>query len=141
MALHFHPEPGLVLLCDYSEFRVPEMVKERLVVIISPRLRRREGLCTVVPLSQTAPEPPQDYHCQLRLERPLPGRWAAESYWVKADMLATVGFHRLTLLGIGRDHEGKRRYITPKIPPAELRVIRQRVLCALDLESLTKHLD
>ena len=50
--LKFHPEPGTILICDYSTgFRLPEMVKKRPVVTISPRLKRRDGLITVVPLS------------------------------------------------------------------------------------------
>jgi uncharacterized protein YifN (PemK superfamily) len=43
--LKFHPEPGTILICDYSTgFKKPEMVKKRPVVTISPRLKRRDGL-------------------------------------------------------------------------------------------------
>ncbi len=119
MALTFHPRQGAILMCDYSGFKVPEMVKTRPVAVISPRLRRRENLCTVVPLSTTAPDDPQQYHCELRLARPLPAPWDAPTQWVKSDMLATVGFHRLNLIQIGRDQYGKRRYLDLTIPTAD----------------------
>ncbi|WP_210210156.1 type II toxin-antitoxin system PemK/MazF family toxin [Rhodopseudomonas palustris] len=58
MTLKFHPEPGTILICDYSTgFKAPEMVKKRPVVTVSPRLKRRDGLVTVVPLSTSRPEP------------------------------------------------------------------------------------
>jgi hypothetical protein len=46
--LKFHPEPGTILIRDYTTgFREPEMVKRRPIVTISPRLKRRDGLITV----------------------------------------------------------------------------------------------
>lgn len=42
MALTFHPKPGAILVCDYDTgFVPPEMVKKRLCIVITPRLRRR----------------------------------------------------------------------------------------------------
>jgi uncharacterized protein YifN (PemK superfamily) len=116
------------------------MVKRRPAIIISPRLRYRDGLCTVVPLSQSVPAKPQAYHYELVLKRPLPGRWESQSYWVKADMLATVSFRRLELFRIGRDHEGKRKYLTNTISDEYLINIRQCVLHALGISSLISHL-
>ena len=43
MALKFNPKPGMILLCDYSGFKVPEMVKRRPAVVILPR-HRSSGL-------------------------------------------------------------------------------------------------
>jgi len=100
MPLQHHPKSGTILLCDYSGFKVPEMVKTRPVVIISPRLRHRDRLCTVVPLSGTEPKHPEKYHHILTFDRPLPKPWNSPRYWVKADMLATVGFDRLNLIGL-----------------------------------------
>lgn len=31
MAIQFHPDPGTVLICDFTGFREPEMVKRALV--------------------------------------------------------------------------------------------------------------
>ncbi|MEI6730857.1 MAG: type II toxin-antitoxin system PemK/MazF family toxin, partial [Pseudomonadota bacterium] len=49
MAIKYHPNPGTVLTCDFSGMIEPEMIKERPVVVISPRLCSRTGLCTIVP--------------------------------------------------------------------------------------------
>jgi mRNA interferase MazF len=53
MGIQFAVAPGIILLCDYSRggFQAPEMVKRRPAIVISPRLRHRDGLCTVVPVS------------------------------------------------------------------------------------------
>ena len=141
MALTYHPPPGAVLVCDYSTgFRVPEMVKRRLAVIITPRLRRRDGLCTVVPLSLTAPRPAKPYHHLVTFQRPLPQPWGGTERWVKGDMLATVGFGRLTPIGVGRDAAGKRRYVTPHLTDDDLGAVRRCVLHALNMSHLTKFL-
>ena len=141
MALLYHPKVGTIVLCKYEPgFVVPEMVKRRPAIIISPRLRQRGGLCSVVPLSQTAPNKVQDYHYELVLDRPLPRPWDSPSYWVKSDMIATVGFHRLHLIGIGRDQEGKRKYLTKTISNEDLTNIRACVLRALGMSHLTSHL-
>ena len=66
MALNFHPEPGMVLICDFTTgFRVPEIVKRRPVVVISPRRRRasislvyRGGIKYHCPLSGRTISPP-----------------------------------------------------------------------------------
>jgi uncharacterized protein YifN (PemK superfamily) len=55
MAIHFHPQRGTIVVCDFRGFEAPEMQKRRPVVVVSPRLRHRDNLCTVVPLSTTAP--------------------------------------------------------------------------------------
>jgi mRNA interferase MazF len=140
VALTFHPVAGAVLVCDYRGFIEPEMVKRRLVVVISPRLRHRDGLCTVVPLSTTAPPRQEDYHHVLEFERPLPKPWETARVWVKADMVATVGFHRLDLIRIGKDQEGKRKYLQTAISDDDLQAIRRCVLHTLGLAALTPHL-
>jgi len=141
MTLAYHPKPGAFLLCRYEPgFVKPEMVKLRPVVVITPRLRRRDGLCTVVPLSLTAPNHIEAYHCELDLDPLLPAPWDAPKAWVKADMFSTVGFHRLSPIGIGRDHEGKRQYLNRRVSNAELAEIQRCVLHALNLSQLTKHL-
>ena len=137
MALKYHPKPGAIILCDYTGFKVPEMVKTRPVVVVSPRLRNRDELCTVVPLSTTEPNRKQLYHCEIEMVRPLPAPWVSIKYWVKADMLATVGFHRLSPIRIGQDHEGKRKYLNYVLNAEELQNVRDCVLQALGLPHLT----
>lgn len=139
MALQFHPKVGTILICDYrTGFITPEMVKRRPVVVISPRLRRRDGLCTVVPLSHTPPTPPQNYHHELQLDRPLPKPWGSDRFWVKADMVATVSFDRLELIKLGKDQEGKRKHLNIQIKTEDLQGIRTCVLHALGMSPLTE---
>lgn len=139
MALTFHPNPGMVLTCKYEPgFRIPEMVKTRPVVVITPRLRNRDNLCTVVPLSTSEPSTVCDYHCLVELGFELPEPWGGDKAWVKADMLATVGFHRLDLIKLGKDQYGKRKYLNKTIPKGELTKIRNCVLHALSLGHLTE---
>src|ERR1700704_6371834 len=104
MAIQYPVPPGAILLCDYSGFRPPEMVKRRPVVVISPRLSYRDHLCTVVPLSTTAPNRNVPYVCRLELTVALPPPFDGERFcWAKADMVATVGFRRLDLFRTARD--------------------------------------
>jgi uncharacterized protein YifN (PemK superfamily) len=141
MTITFHPTPGAILVCCYDPgFKEPEMVKTRLCVVITPRLRRREGLCTVVPLSTTEPQHVEDYHYRMELERSPPKPWEGTVKWAKCDMLATVAYHRLTPIGVGRSPDGTRKYIYPHATPEQIKEIRKSVLCALTLRELTQHL-
>ena len=95
MALPYHPRRGEVLICDFDTgFQPPEMVKKRPVVVISPKDSHHRGVCTVVPLSTTAPEPLRRWHHPLPHVK-VPGLRATAPMWAKCDMLATVGFVRL----------------------------------------------
>src|SRR3972149_4640229 len=98
MALDFHPNAGTLLVCDFSGFKEPEMVKTRPVVVISGR-RRRVGLVTIVPLSTTAPDPVEDHHHRMD-PRSLPGKFAVRPTWAKCDMVATVATCRLDRIKI-----------------------------------------
>jgi mRNA interferase MazF len=134
MALQFPPTPGDVVICDFDTgFRPPEMIKRRLAVVVSPRLRHRDGLCTVVPLSTTAPLREVPYQCKIALPYPPPPPFSDIEAWAKADMLATVGFARLDLMRTGRDHTGKRKYLKMRLLPADLAAIRACMLNALGL--------
>lgn len=136
MAIKIHPVIGTVLRCDYEPgFRRPEMVKRRPVIVISPRLRRRDGLCTVVPLSGTPPNREMPYHCTIAFNPLLPAPYDDLEHWVKADMLATVGFHRLSPLFMGKDQYGKRKYDNRVISRGDLERIRTCVLHALGMRN------
>jgi len=56
-------------------------------------------------------------------------------------MLATVSYDRLSLISVGRDHEGKRRYLTPRLDEDELKKVRAAVLHALGMPGLALYLD
>lgn len=140
MAIQFHPQMGTILICDFGGFIEPEMVKRRTVVVISPRFRNRNDLCTIVPLSTTDPDPPMDYHYRLKMEVPLPPPYTSEYKWVKGDMLATVSFNRLSRPCIGKDSKGKRQYLDVVVKDEYLRCIRECVLHGLALSHLTKYL-
>jgi len=93
MHIQYAPVMGLVVICDFNTgFREPEMVKERLVVVASPRLPGRDGLCTVVPLSTTPPRSGVRYQCKILLPFSAPPPYEGDFKFAKADMLATVAY-------------------------------------------------
>ncbi len=134
MPLLFHPNPGTFLICDFRKgFCKPEMTKRRPVVVISPRFRRREGLCTVVPLSTTPPKPVEPYHVLLKLPEPLhPKKWPATEVWAKCDMVAVVSFQRLDLIRLGKQN-GKRIYNQSRLDPDTLQAVRKAVAYSIGL--------
>jgi mRNA interferase MazF len=140
MAIHYHPEIGTIVICDFTGFVEPEMVKRRPVVIVSPRLRNRNELCTIVPLSTTEPHPIMAYHYKLKLDEPLPWPYDSPFQWVKGDMLTTVSFRRLFLPLTGKGANGKRNYVIKVIEDIDLRNIRECIFHALALSHLTGHL-
>ena len=142
MPLKYPPPPGLIVICDYNTgFREPEMVKERLAVVVSPRLPHRDNLCTVVPLSTTPARSGIRYQCRVTLPMSAPGPYEGTIKWAKADMLATVGFGRLGLPFTGRDPvSGQRRYLQIRVTPDDMKTIRSAILHALGLDRLTPHL-
>ncbi len=142
MALQHHPQTGLIVICDYSigGFVKPEMVKRRPVVIVSPRLRRSEGLCTVVPLSTVTPDPVMQFHYELTLDPPLPPPYESPTMWVKGDMITSVALRRLFMPFKGKDGSGKRKYFIKILQGEEFNKIQECVLCALGLNNLTQHL-
>ena len=124
------------MLCDYSMggFVPPEMVKRRPAIVLAGALPRRGKLLSVVPLSGTEADPRNLYQCRLELDKPLPEPFAAMVWWVKADMIATVGFDRLDLFRTARDQYGKRKYLSDlRVSAAQLDAIKQAVRHALNL--------
>lgn len=100
MPITFHPRPGTVLVCDFTTgFMVPEIVKTRPVVIVSPHYIRRPGLYTVVPLSQTEPDPLEPYHVHFP-QTPVAG--CHGPCWAKCDLVMSVSAARLDRKKVGR---------------------------------------
>ncbi|HSQ95518.1 MAG TPA: type II toxin-antitoxin system PemK/MazF family toxin [Croceibacterium sp.] len=142
MPIQQHPEQGGIVMCDYSlgGFNEPEMVKNRPVLVLTPRIINRPFLCTVVGLSASAPDPQMPYHRQIRIRPPLAKYWSSDDVWVKGDMVNAVGFHRLDLIRLGKDRAGKRIYHLDAIEPDQFKIVRECVLRAMGLSILTKHL-
>lgn len=87
MPLPYHPKPGTIVICNYTTgFRPPEMIKRRLAVTISPKLKRRNDLVTVVPLSATPPVPTEKWHVELHDDIPEPwgqGHVGQNATWLR----------------------------------------------------------
>lgn len=95
MAFKHYPRFGQVYLCNFNTgFAPPEMVKRRPVVVVSPAATHGRGLCTVVPLSTTPPEPAKPWHHQIAVP-PLPNTPQDVIVWAKCDMLTTICVDRL----------------------------------------------
>ncbi len=136
MPITFHPEQGTILICDFSSgFNPPEIVKKRPVVVVSPR-RNNFQVCTVVPLSSTAPDPIKDHH-HLLDPASLPKSLKRKGSWAKCDMVMTVSLDRLDRVLDGKGPGGARKYVVGKLTKSDFRAIRVGILYALGLNSLT----
>lgn len=76
-----------------------------------------------------------EYHHKIKLSPPLPEPYDAETQWIKADMIYTVSFERLTLPFVGKDQGGKRTYDVREISDVDLQLIQQCALKALGLDT------
>lgn len=138
MAIEYHPKRGTIVRVDFDKgFRKPEMVKPRLCVVVSPPIKARYGLCTVVPLSQSAPQKLQEYHYEIVIPFQLPMGWGNGARWAKCDMVCAVGWHRIDLLSLGKDRRGKRQYQLNAISNIHLNHISNGMLAGLGLPALT----
>ncbi len=133
MAIDYHPQQGAILICDFDGMKTPEIIKRRPVIVISPRFRNRGKLCTIVPLSTTAPRTIEKYHYQIELCPSLPKPYDEPLKWAKCDMIYTVSFERLFKPFIGKDDKGNRIYDERIIDKAELEKIQECVKHGLGL--------
>lgn len=133
MPLLFHPQAGTILICDYpKDLRAPEMVKRRPVIVVSPKLKHRNDLVTVVPLSTTRPRIIMPYHHELTLN--LPNPWDSAVCWAICDHPITVCFSRLNLIRGPKDRRGKRVYIQKTIVSEDLLALKSGLAAALGIE-------
>ncbi len=142
MALTFHPKAGQILMCDFSGFEVPEIVKVRPVLVITPPHKGGSKLVTVVPLSTRAPDPVMPYHFRLPKQcLPRTAFFHGKESWLKGDMVYTVGFHRLDLIKLGGRNPatGKREYYRNKLGRDHMAEIYKCVLHGLNMGHLVKH--
>ncbi|WP_103257738.1 type II toxin-antitoxin system PemK/MazF family toxin [Tabrizicola aquatica] len=130
MPLTYHPRAGQILICDFEGFKVPEMVKVRPVMVISPRLPHRNDIVTIVPISLTAPKHSlpfnvrlsKNYHPQEPDDLPC---------WAKCDMVMNLGTWRLDGFKVGR-----RKWENPQATGDDLQAVRRGVLWGLGLGGL-----
>ena len=80
------------------------------------------------------------YHHKLYVDPPLPKPYDSKIQWVKADMLATVGFKRLFLPFKKKGSNGKREYDVRVIDEADFLKIKECVLNALGMTQLINYL-
>lgn len=133
MTVVSHPVPGTIVRVDLSQgFRPPEMVKRRPVVVLSPPIKGRQQLCTVVPLSTKAPKPVLPHHMQITLDPPLPHPYAGPTMWLKGDIVLTVAFHRLRLL-FDSKQQGQRVYDVRVLEPSVFNDIKACVRAGVGL--------
>ncbi len=144
MAITFHPRPGQLLLCDFSTgFKEPEMVKSgRPVLVLTPPIKGRGQLVTIVAISTVKPNPVMDYHYRLPKKcMPMIGSFQKDDSWVKGDMIYAVGFHRLDSIKLGtRGPNGKRHYYTNRLSRDRMKEIYSCVLHGLNLGDLARYL-
>jgi mRNA interferase MazF len=143
VAINFHPEPGTILMCDFtSGFKEPEMVKKRPIVVISPNRKRYSGLCTVLAISSVPPEPIENWHYQIpKTSMPQIKMFEAKDSWIKGDMIYRVAFDRLELIKIGKDQStGKRIYFKQRLGREQMHSIYSCVLHSLNLNHLPQYL-
>lgn len=112
-------------MCDFQGFKVPEMVKVRPVMVVSPRLPYRSDIVAVVPISLTAPI--HDLPFCVRLSKNYhPNEDDDLPCWAKCDMVMNLGLWRLDGFKVGR-----RKYETPQATADDLRIVKEGVLHGL----------
>jgi uncharacterized protein YifN (PemK superfamily) len=133
MALMYYPRVGEILVCHYDRVALgAEMVKSRPVVVIGPRLRRRADVVGVVPLSTTAPDPEECYHCKIELVRALPPPFDKPMMWAKCDMYGSVSLLRLDRFKEPRArYGGPRKWSSGQLSDEQVRAVRAAVLRGL----------
>ena len=141
MPIANHPDRGTIVTVDFNEgFKNPEMAKKRLVVVLTPKIRARPRLMTVVPLSMTPPDPVMPYHKPIQIPFDLPASWGNYERWIKGDMVNAVGFHRVDFLTLGKDRTGQKIYQKKVLPDDLMKIVQRCVLHGMGMSALTKSL-
>lgn len=130
MAITFFPRPGQILVCDFSDFKMPEINKIRPVIVVSPRLPHRSEIVAVVPISTTAPL--HEFPFVVRLSRNYhPGEEDYLPCWAKCDMVMNIARRRLNGFKVGR-----RRWATPRASDEDVMAVRNGIIHGLGMSHL-----
>ena len=70
---------------------------------------------------------------ELKLNERLPDPFHEQTMWAKCDMVAAVTLERLDFFRAGRDENGKRLYIKPKLPNDDFETIKQAIRAGLGI--------
>ena len=112
-------------MCDFTDFREPEMVKARPIIVISPKLPYRSDIVTIVPISTTAPK--HDLPFVVRLSKNYhPEETDDLPCWAKCDMVLNIALRRLDGFRIGR-----RKWANPQATGEDLQAVRAGVIHGL----------
>lgn len=130
MPLKYHPRAGQILMCDFKGFEVPEMVKIRPVIVVSPKLPYRGDIVAIVPISLTAPQ--HDLPFCVRLSKNYhPQEDDGLPCWAKCDMVMNLGRWRLDGFKVGR-----RKWENPQATAEDLAAVRRGVIFGLGMKDL-----
>tara|TARA_R110000782_G_scaffold135569_1_gene227946 strand:- start:522 stop:890 length:369 start_codon:yes stop_codon:yes gene_type:complete len=117
-------------MCDFTDFREPEMVKARPIIVISPKLPYRSDIVTIVPISTTAPK--HDLPFVVRLSKNYhPEETDDLPCWAKCDMVLNIALRRLDGFRIGR-----RKWANPQATGEDLQAVRAGVIHGLGMGHL-----
>lgn len=123
---------GQVLKCNFSGFQPPEINKIRPVIIISPRLPKREHLVAVVPISTTPPR--HNLPFTVRLSKNYHPRESDDlPCWAQCDIVMNIAPSRLD-----RFYVDKGIWVSAKLSSHDLQAVRHAVLCGLGMEDTEK---
>lgn len=139
MALRFQPQFGQVLICDFpKEFAPPEMIKRRPVVCVSPKVRNRFGIATVIPLSTTAPARKSAFNVEVTLSQPISPAYPDLTCWAKCDMVYTLSWSRLNPPKVGACN-GSHQYNFIVLPPGTMCEILTGVLVGMGVTGSVRY--
>ena len=135
-----HPKQGTLVeiyLTKYK-FRPPEMIKNRLAVVLSkPDNSLKNPLnqvCVVVPCSTKDPDPIREYHYWLELpeEYKTGHKWGSEM-WVIGNQIFTLRLSSIALIRLWKG-PATRKYQTESIPLEMFEEIQRKVLVGIGCE-------
>lgn len=128
--LQYFPRAGQILMCDFTGFKEPEMVKPRPIIVVSPRLPYRSEIVTIVPISTTQAR--HDLPFVVRLSKNYhPNESDDLPCWAKCDMVTNIALWRLNGFKIGR-----RKWANPQATGEDLQAVREGVLYGLGMSHL-----
>ena len=133
MSLQFQPCFGQILICDFpKEFAMPEMVKRRPVICVSPKMRNRYGIATIVPLSTTKPARSSPFDVEITLDHQISPNYPELTCWAKCDMLYTLSYSRLSAPLVSK--QNKRNYNFMVLSPGTMCEVMTGILAGMGVQ-------